>query len=63
MADGRPPVGATGATGASGAEASTQPKRAGFVLLALLPRHEGELELLARYRAEDARPTKEGNRT
>ncbi|KRF42572.1 MFS transporter [Terrabacter sp. Soil811] len=33
------------------------------IVFTLFPKHEGELELLARYRAEDARPTKEGSRT
>ena len=33
------------------------------IVFTLFPKHEGELELLERYRAEDARPTKEGSRT
>lgn len=33
------------------------------IVFALFPKHAGELELLARYRSEDARPTKEGSRT
>jgi len=33
------------------------------IVFTLFPKHEGELALLARYRAEDARPTKEGSRT
>ena len=33
------------------------------IVFTLFPKHQGELELLARYRAEDARPTKEGSRT
>ncbi|WP_020143382.1 MFS transporter [Terracoccus sp. 273MFTsu3.1] len=33
------------------------------IVFVLFPKHAGELELLARYRSEDARPTKEGSRT
>ena len=33
------------------------------IVFVLFPKHQGELELLARYRAEDARPSRAGSRT